>query len=142
MGGFIPDSILYLSYFYKKTEMPLRLALFWFTDTISGVVASSLISFVIGALSFLVSVPVPTQTRTWWNPKGYFSEREERIIVNRVLRDDLSKGDMHSRQTLNLGMLWKSLKDYNLWPIYAFGIMFEIPTSPPKSYLTLSFKPW
>jgi MFS family permease len=40
MGGFIPDSILYLSYFYTKTEMPIRLALFWFVDSWSGVIAS------------------------------------------------------------------------------------------------------
>jgi MFS family permease len=39
MGGFIPDSILYLSYFYKKSEMPIRLAFFWFVDSMSGVVA-------------------------------------------------------------------------------------------------------
>ncbi|PLB52491.1 putative MFS transporter [Aspergillus steynii IBT 23096] len=165
MGGFIPDAILYLSYFYKKTEMPLRLAFFWFVDSISGVIASfiaygvlhmrgvqarpgwqwlflieALISLVIGAFSFLFLVPGPTQTKTWWNPKGYFTEREERIIVNRVLRDDPSKGDMHNRQALSLGMLWKSLKDYDLWPIYVIGILFEIPTSPPKGYLSLSLK--
>ncbi|KAJ6134256.1 Major facilitator superfamily domain general substrate transporter [Penicillium sp. IBT 18751x] len=165
MGGFIPDSILYLSYFYKKTEMPLRLALFWFTDSMSGVVASfiaygvlhmrgvdgkegwrwlflieALISLVIGILSFLFLVPGPTQTKTWWKPKGFFSEREEIIIVNRVLRDDPSKGDMHNRQALSLAMLWKSLKDYDLWPVYLIGILFEIPTSPPKTYLTLSLK--
>lgn len=40
MGGFIPDSILYLSYFYKKSEMPMRLAFFWFVDSMSGVVGS------------------------------------------------------------------------------------------------------
>ncbi|KAL2850665.1 putative MFS transporter [Aspergillus pseudoustus] len=165
MGGFIPDAVLYLSYFYKKTEMPLRLALFWFVDSMSGVVASfiaygvlhmrgvagragwrwlflieALISLVIGVLSFLFLVPGPTQTKTWWNPKGYFTEREEKIIVNRVLRDDPSKGDMHNRQALSLGMLWRSLKDYDLWPVYAIGILFEIPTAPPKSYLSLSLK--
>ncbi|EED22622.1 MFS transporter, putative [Talaromyces stipitatus ATCC 10500] len=165
MGGFIPDSILYLSYFYTKTEMPFRLALFWFTDSMSGVVASfiaygvlhmrgvggregwrwlflieALITIVIGFLSFLFLVPGPTQTRTWWNRKGYFSEREEKIIVNRVLRDDPSKGDMHNRQALSLKMLWQSLKDYDLWPIYVIGILFEIPTAPPKSYLTLSLR--
>jgi hypothetical protein len=165
MGGFIPDSILYLSYFYKKTEMPLRLALFWFTDSMSGVVASfiaygvlhmrgvdgkegwrwlflieALISLVIGFLSFLFLVPGPTQTKTWWKPKGFFSEREEIIIVNRVLRDDPSKGDMHNRQALSLSMLWKSLKDYDLWPVYVIGMLFEIPTAPPKTYLTLSLK--
>lgn len=165
MGGFIPDSILYLSYFYTKSEMPLRLALFWFVDSMSGVIASfiaygvlhmrgvagregwrwlflieALISLVIGFLSFLFLVPGPTQTKTWWNPKGYFSEKEEKIIVNRVLRDDPSKGDMHNRQGLSLKMLWQSLKDYDLWPIYAIGLLFEIPTAPPKTYLTLSLK--
>lgn len=40
MGGFIPDSILYVSYFYTKGEMPFRLALFWFTDALSGCIAS------------------------------------------------------------------------------------------------------
>ncbi|KAJ5259621.1 MFS general substrate transporter [Penicillium angulare] len=165
MGGFIPDSILYLSYFYTKTEMPFRLALFWFTDSISGVIASfiaygvlhmrgvdgregwrwlflieALISLVIGCLSFLFLVPGPTQTKTWWNPRGIFNEREETIIVNRVLRDDPSKGDMHNRQALSFGMLWQSLKDYDLWPVYLIGILFEIPTSPPKTYLTLSLK--
>ncbi|KAL1857576.1 hypothetical protein VTK73DRAFT_8030 [Phialemonium thermophilum] len=165
MGGFIPDSILYLSYFYKKSEMPMRLALFWFVDTMSGVIASfiaygvlhmrgvdgregwrwlflieALISLVIGALSFLFLVPGPSQTRTWWNPRGYFTEREETIIVNRVLRDDPSKGDMHNRQPITLPMLWRSLRDYDLWPVYAIGLLFEIPTAPPKTYLTLSLK--
>ncbi|KPM43193.1 putative transporter [Neonectria ditissima] len=165
MGGFIPDSILYLSYFYKKSEMPIRLAFFWFVDSMSGVIASfmaygilhmrgvagregwrwlflleALISFVLGALSFLFLVPGPTQTKTWWNPDGYFSEREEKIIVNRVLRDDPSKSDMHNREAITLPMLWKSLKDYDLWPVYLIGILFEIPTSPPKTYLTLSLK--
>ncbi|RDW63681.1 MFS general substrate transporter-57 [Coleophoma cylindrospora] len=165
MGGFIPDSILYLSYFYKKSEMPIRLALFWFVDSMSGVIGSfiaygvlhmrgvdgkagwrwlflieALISFVIRAASFLFLVPGPTKTKTWWNPKGYYTEREEKIIVNRVLRDDPSKGDMHNRQAITLKMLWQNLTDYDLWPIYAIGLLFQIPESPPKSYLTLSLK--
>lgn len=165
MGGFIPDSILYLSYFYKKSEMPMRLAFFWFVDSMSGVAGSfiafgvlhlrgvdgkegwrwlflieALISITIGGLSFLILAPGPTQTKTWWNPKGYYSEREEKIIVNRVLRDDPSKGDMHNRQAITPKMLWQSLTDYDLWPIYAIGLVFLIPESPPKAYLTLTLK--
>jgi len=164
MGGFIPDTVLYLSYFYKKSEMPMRLSFFWFVDYMSGVAGSfiaygvlhihadgkegwrwlflieALISFVIGALSFLFLVPGPSQTKTWWNPKGYFSEKEEKIIVNRVLRDDPSKGDMHNRQGMTPKMLWQSLKDYDLWPVYAIGLLFQIPASPPNTYLTLSLR--
>lgn len=165
MGGFIPDAVLYLSYFYTKAEMPVRLALFWFVDSMSGVAASfiaygvlhmrgvggregwrwlflieAILSLVIGLLSFLFLVPGPTQTRTWWNPRGYFSEREEHILVNRVLRDDPSKGDMHNRQAITLPMLWRSLRDYDLWPVYAIGILFEIPSAPPKAYLSLSLR--
>ncbi|KAI8282599.1 putative transporter [Colletotrichum sp. SAR 10_98] len=91
MGGYIPDAMLYLSYFYKNSEMPMRLAIFW-------------------------------------------------IIVNRVLRDDPSKADMHNREGITPAMLWKSLKDYDLWPIYAIGILFQMPGDPPGQYLNLSLK--
>ena len=165
MGGFIPDSVLYVSYFYTRSEMPFRLALFWFTDSMAGVIAGfiaygalhmdnvagregwrwlfmieALISVVIGFLSFIFLVPGPTQTKTWFFPKGYFTEREEKIITNKVIRDDPSKADMHNRQAITPKMLWESLKDYDLWPIYAIGILFEIPATPPKAYLTLALK--
>ena len=165
MGGFIPDSILYISYYYTSSEMPLRLSLFWFTDYISGVIASfiaygvlhmdniagregwrwlflieALISIVIGFLSFIFLVPGPTQTKSRFFRNGYFTEREEKIITNKVLRDDPAKSGMHNRQAITPKMLWKSLSDYDLWPIYAIGMLFEIPASPPKAYVSLSLK--
>lgn len=143
----------------------MRLALFWFVDSMSGVVASfiaygvlhmrgvegragwrwlflieALISLAIGLLSFLFLVPGPTQTRARWRPAGYFTAREERIIVNRVLRDDPSKGGMHNRQAITLPMLLRSLGDHDLWPVYAIGLLFEIPSAPPKAYLSLTLK--
>lgn len=85
-------------------------------------------------------VASPTQTKSWWNKKGWFDEREEIIMVNRILRDDPSKGDMHNRQAVDFKLLWKSLCDYDLWPMYIIGLTFLIPTGPPDAYLTLTLR--
>lgn len=84
--------------------------------------------------------PSPTQTKAWWRPKGWFSEREEKILVNRILRDDPSKGDMHNRQAITPKMLWKSMGDWHIWPIYIIGMTWSIPVGPPQQYLTLTLR--
>ena len=56
-------------------------------------------------------------------------------MVNRLLRDDPSKGDMHNRQAVGLHRLWKCLKDFDLWPLYLIGLTNYIPPSPPSNYL-------
>lgn len=43
-GGFIPDVVLYLSYFYKNNELPNRLAYFW-TSLISTNVISAFLAY-------------------------------------------------------------------------------------------------
>ncbi|KAI2605940.1 MFS general substrate transporter [Hypoxylon fragiforme] len=161
-GGFIPDIVLYLSYFFKGTELPFRLALFWTTLKVVDIVAPLLASGIlqlrghrghegwrwlfliegvftlsVGIWSWFMMAPSPTQTKAWYRPKGWFNEREETIMVNRILRDDPSKGDMHNRQAVDLKMLWKSITDYDLWPIYISGLLFGIPVGPPDQYLTL-----
>ncbi|KIJ53949.1 hypothetical protein M422DRAFT_42249 [Sphaerobolus stellatus SS14] len=167
-GGFIPDLILYMSYYedyYKKTELPLRMAYFWASSDLCSIVASflafgilhmrgvlgkggwrwlflieGLITLVAGIATFFRMPPSPTQTKTWFRPKGWFTEREEIIIVNRILRDDPTKGDMHNREGLSVKRLFQAAMDYDLYPIYILGLMFGIPTSPPATYLTLSLK--
>ncbi len=42
------------------------------------------------------------------------------IVVNRVLRDDPSKGDMHNRQPVTPRRLWIALKDYDMYPVSPF----------------------
>lgn len=49
---------------------------------------------------------------------GWFTEREEKILVNRILRDDPSKGDMNNRQAVDLKGIWRAVTDVDLWPTY------------------------
>ncbi|KAG2104391.1 allantoate permease [Suillus discolor] len=163
--GFFPPRLTLLTFrtdFYTKTELPVRLALFWMTMNFCAIIASfiaygtlhmdgvagaagwqwlfmieGILTLFIGILSFFRMPASPTQTKTWFRPNGWFTEREEIIMVNRVLRDDPTKGDMHNREGLTLRRLWTAMCDYDLWPIYILGLMFGIPNTPPSTYLTL-----
>jgi hypothetical protein len=34
---------------------------------------------------------------------------------NRILRDDPSKSDMHNRQGITLSLMWKAMKDFDMY---------------------------
>lgn len=99
-----------------------------------------IITFLVGVWSFFCMVPSISETAARWRPQGWFTEREEKIAVNRVLRDDPSKGDMHNREGISLKLLWRTLRDFDLWPLYLIGLTFGIPVQPPETYLTLTLR--
>ncbi|KAI1144010.1 MFS general substrate transporter [Hypoxylon sp. FL0543] len=162
MGGFIPDIVLWLTYFYKSRELPLRLAWFWTALSTVNIVGSllaagilqmrgingwggwrwlflieGLITTLVGLFSWVLMPPGPTQTRHWFRGKdGWFSEHEEFILVNRLLRDDPSKGDMNNRQAVGPRLLFKAVKDWEMWPLYIIGLTTYIPPAPPANYLS------
>jgi hypothetical protein len=47
---------------------------------------------------------------------------------------------MHNREAITLKLLWRSLCDFDLWPIYLIGLTNHIPFATPNIYLTLSLK--
>lgn len=64
-------------------------------------------------------------TNKWW------TEEEEKILVNRLLRDDPTKGDMNNRQPVNLKGIWAALINVDLWPVY---LVSYHATSKYRSY--------
>ncbi|KAH8691994.1 putative pantothenate transporter [Talaromyces proteolyticus] len=164
-GGFIPDIVLWLSYFYTSRELPIRLSFFWATLSFTSIVTSllafaifhlsgvhgwagwrwlflieGLITLAVGLVSFFMMPASAVQTKTWFRPHGWFNDREVAVVVNRVLRDDPSKGDMHNRQAITPQRLWDAATDYHLWPLYLIGFLAYIPQSPPSTYITLTLR--
>ncbi|KAJ5562531.1 Major facilitator superfamily domain general substrate transporter [Penicillium sp. DV-2018c] len=166
-GGFIPDVILYLSYFYKHHELSLRLGFFWTAMNIADILAGflafgllhlrgvqgqsgwrwlflleGLLTLVLGLTAYVLMPPGPCQTAIGLGEVQAGSARgiEETIMVNRVIREDPSKGTMHNREPITPKLLWKSLNDYDLWPLYIIGLTFQTPMATPKQYLTLTLK--
>ncbi|KAI9052048.1 hypothetical protein LZ554_004301 [Drepanopeziza brunnea f. sp. 'monogermtubi'] len=164
-GGFIPDIVLWLSYFYTSRELPTRLSFFWTTLSMTTIVTSllafgilhmrgvsglagwrwlflleGLVTLLVGLSSFFMMPASAVQTKTWFRPQGWFTDREVKIVVNRVLRDDPSKGDMHNRQAITPRRLWNAARDYDLWPLYAIGLVAYIPQTPTATYISLTLK--
>lgn len=165
-GGFIPEMVLYLSYYYKSNELPVRLSIFYTVIPVTQIYGSLLaaglllmrgirgwagwqwlflvegmICVVIGIISFFVMPASVTEgalafrredgTNSWW------TELEEKILVNRSLRDDPTKGDMNNRQPVSLKGIWAAVTNVDLWPIFILGIAAWIPFQPTQNYLSL-----
>ncbi|KZL65140.1 allantoate permease (permease for phthalate transporter) [Colletotrichum tofieldiae] len=165
-GGFIPEMVLYLSYFYKNNELPFKLSIFYTVIPVTQIYGAllaagflemrgvlgwagwqwlflieGLICVVIGLISFFVMPPSVTEpARAFRRPDGtnkWWTEREEKILVNRILRDDPTKGDMNNRTAVTLKGLWGALTNFDLWPIFIVGIFAWIPFQPTANYLSL-----
>jgi len=165
-GGFIPDAVLMLSYFFTTAELAIRLSFFWITLTLTTIIQALLASgilklrgthgwagwrylfliegimtFAVGVLAAFYLPASPTQTKGGLRGKnGWFTEREEIIIVNRVLRDDPTKSQMHNRQGLSAAALWKSFSDFDMYPLYLLGLTTYVGPGTVAAYLTLTIK--
>lgn len=164
-GGYIPATILYATYFYTTKEIAVRLAVFWSTLNVARVISAllaagilemrgiagrpgwfwlfmleGLLTVVLAVISFLYLPASPTETRNVLFRKPWYSEREESIMINRILRDDPAKG----RTLLKEPATWSDVKntwsDKSLWGLFFIGLVAYIPATPVQGYLTLTLR--
>ncbi|KUL81826.1 hypothetical protein ZTR_09059 [Talaromyces verruculosus] len=124
-GGFIPGALYYISTWYRKDETSLRISLFFFGQIFAGA-TTSLISAgllklsgrnglagwqwiflveglitIFAAILFVLLVPPRAgdgrPLAAYFGRWSYFTERESRIIKDRVILDDPSKARGHIR---------------------------------------------
>ena len=122
-----------------------------------------MICIAIGIVAFFVMSPSITQpasafkrsdgTHKWW------TEKEELILVNRLLRDDPTKGDLNNRTAVSLKETMKTIVAPDLLPIYIVrqsisssietrnhtdaiqvGPLAWIPFQPTANYLSLTLR--
>ncbi|KAI5290786.1 hypothetical protein KEM54_000444 [Ascosphaera aggregata] len=148
----------------RISELPRRLSFYWTTYAVTQIIGAflaygflhvhlhgrsgwrylvafeGLITGVIGLFAAFYLPSSPSQTKGVFNNNGWFNEREEKFMVNRILRDDPGKGDMHNRQTLSPKLLLKAFGDYDLFPVYLLGFTWGLPPMPSQSYITLQLK--
>ncbi|KAJ8106040.1 hypothetical protein OPT61_g9805 [Boeremia exigua] len=164
-GGFIPGVILFATYFYKSKELAVRLAIFWSTLNVARVISAllaagilemrgiggkpgwfwlflleGLLTGLIAFISYLYLPASPTDSKNVLFPKGYYTEREEVIMVNRILRDDPAKGLTAIKEPATFRDIWEAWKDPAMWGLYFIGLIAYIPASPVQGYLTLTLK--
>lgn len=122
-GGFIPGALYYISTWYRKDETSLRISLFFFGQIFAGattsLISAGLLSLsgkgglagwqwiflveglitIFAAILFVLLLPprvgdgrpLAASFGRW----SYFTERESRIIKDRVIRDDPGKARGH-----------------------------------------------
>lgn len=164
-GGFICDMILWMTYFYTKSEFPFRISLFYVsaytTSIISAFLALGLlkiktadaqdgwrwlfliegaITLLIGIASFFQMPASVVSTRAWYRKNGWYTEREEAILVNKILRDEPLKGDMSNTQPIGPKELFKAFFDIDMIPIYIVRLLADISSGPISSYLSLTLR--
>jgi sugar phosphate permease len=164
-GGFIPGVVLMATYFYTSKELSIRLAAFWSTLNIARVISAllaagllemrgigghpgwfwlllleGLLTVVIGLVSMVYLPTSPTGTKGLLWRKAWYTEREEVIMINRILRDDPAKGLTALKEPLTWQDVKNAWTDPSLWGLYFIGLIAYIPASPVQAYLTLTLK--
>ncbi|KAI8149747.1 major facilitator superfamily domain-containing protein [Fennellomyces sp. T-0311] len=158
-AGFIPASLQYLTTWYKTNELATRLAMFWGIQAVASAF-SGLISFgifrlrgvaglegwkwlflidgifthIVGFIAFFYVPKNSMNTKGWLRGrKGWFTEREAKIAVTRVVRDDLSKTEQ------DVPITWDDVKqalaDTKLWTHLLTTFVGMMTNTPIATYL-------
>ncbi|KAF9430264.1 hypothetical protein BGZ76_000901 [Entomortierella beljakovae] len=153
-AGYIPGIAVYLTSYYKRGEMAVRLSIFWSTlaiaNSVSGVLAygilhmrgvagragwawlflfEGLATIVIGLFSFFILPEGPTTTKGGFRIHGYLTDRQEQIAVTRLIRDDPTKADT-KKSVVSRTEMFKALTSPKIWPNILIGFLGLLPFSP------------
>ncbi|KAG9959342.1 MFS general substrate transporter, partial [Aureobasidium melanogenum] len=165
-GGYIPGFVLYISRYYSNGELGLRLAIFWASNSIAGMLGGPLsigllslrgshglkgwqwLFLIEGVLTCILGVAAYFYLpHSAVKPKSFFgrslklfTEREGKILVTRVIRDDPTKGFHHGKPLLPSHLL-ATFSDWRLYGHLIAGLLSMVMISPMNTYAPSIIKP-
>jgi MFS family permease len=164
-AGFIPGFAYYLGRFYRRDEIAARYALFWSANNIASCIAGVLslgilrlrgtaglagwswlfiiegILTMTAGLFALIWFPDGTvNSKRILMPRGWYTEREGRIMMTRVLVDDPTKSDEVHKGRVSLGDILDTVRDWQLMLIVLSALSGMISTTPVGTYVPLIIK--
>ncbi|KAF2150987.1 MFS general substrate transporter [Myriangium duriaei CBS 260.36] len=164
-GGYSAGMIYFFTQFYVSRELTPRLAALSVMGDFAHILASlcaagilkmrglagkpgwfwlflieGSVTFTVGILSYLYLPRSPTQTRSAIHPDSWYSKKEEYIMVNHVLRDDPTKGQVATATMPTYRDVLKTWSDKKLWIFYLVGMLGVMSYLPVKQYLSLTLR--
>ncbi|KAF6221656.1 hypothetical protein HO133_001624 [Letharia lupina] len=111
LRGFIPDVLLYLSYFYKNSELPVRLAYFWTSLITTNIIASFLAYGILhlreqnGLAGWRWLFAIEGGVTALIGSTSHLPRLRRRGLVSKVCC---------ARQAISFSLPWESLSDYDM----------------------------
>ncbi|CAO2649767.1 Nn.00g010590.m01.CDS01 [Neocucurbitaria sp. VM-36] len=161
-AGFYPTAVAYLSYFYCRYDMAVRVGLFFGQYAVAGAFSSSIglaygvfhlrgsrlhnwqyLFIIEGSLTMIVAL-----VAWFWLPKGpesaWFLNAEEQEFAVERINNDSSKYVAHGlgsgggeEQRLTRRDVVETGKDWKLWYVLVFNICASIPSQAFSVFLPL-----
>ncbi|KAF9162783.1 hypothetical protein DFQ26_003242 [Actinomortierella ambigua] len=163
-AGYIPGIAIYLTSYYKRGEMAVRLSIFWGTlaiaNSVAGLLAFGVLrmrglaglqgwkwlfliegvaTILVGILSFFVLPEGPTATKGYLRFDGFLTERQEQIAITRLIRDDPSKADP-SKKVVGKAEILRAVLSARLWPNLLIGFFGLLPGTGLSTFAPLMIK--
>ncbi|KAF2219799.1 major facilitator superfamily domain-containing protein [Elsinoe ampelina] len=164
-GGYMPGMVHFFTQFYTTSEMAPRLAVLAAMTDLGHIIASLMaalilkmrgvagqpgwfwlfliegsITLLIGVLSLLYLPWCVTDTQSLICRSPWYSDREETIMVNRLLRDDPAKGQSALKIRPSLAEVRDTLIDKKQWILYTCSFLGLISYLPVRQYLGLTLR--
>jgi MFS family permease len=163
-AGFIPACLAYLTGWYKTRELATRLAWFWgiqaFASAFSGLISfgvfrmrgigglegwkwlfllDGIMTHIVGLVAFFYLPANPLKTAGGLRGKlGWFTEREQKIAITRIIRDDLTKKEQD--RPIVLDDVKQALVDTKLWTHLVITFVGMMSLTPIQTYLPTIIK--